>query len=133
LTDFQKIYDSFFSKVDSDYEGREGNVFEFMKSAKTRVENNVPISLEYFVTDPVLFEGYFVETLEDKVIEIIALWMVWYECAKERQRIVRKREEIGTKDFNRNERNKELMDSKTKALELAYFDAVRYQQDFFYV
>jgi len=100
-TPFQQLYDRFFSKTDEDFTGKEGLVFALVDSAISKSYKTVRHSLEYVLTDSNTYDGYFIDDLDNDEIELLSLWMLYEFNRREQQRLVKLKEFIGTKDFNK--------------------------------
>ncbi len=100
-TDLQVLYDRFFSKIDEDLTGKEGQVFNLISSAIAKSYKTVRHSLEYTLTDSEEYEGCFTDNLDDDEIELLALWMLYEWNRKRQQKLIGQKKQIGTKDFNR--------------------------------
>ncbi len=99
-TDLQVLYDRFQSKLEEDLFGKEGRIFNLMNSAIAKSHKYVSRSLDYQLTDEVNYEGYFIEELDDE-IELIALWMLYEWNRVRQQKLLGKKRDIGTRDFNK--------------------------------
>ena len=100
-TPLQKLYDRFFSKTDEDFTGKESLVFTLVDSAISKSYKTVRHGLEYILTDPNTYDGYFIDDLDNDELELLSLWMLYESNRREQQRLVKLREAIGTKDFNK--------------------------------
>jgi len=100
-TPLQKLYDRFFSKTDEDFTGKESLVFTLVDSAISKSYKTVRHSLEYVLTDSNTYDGYFIDDLDNDELELLSLWMLYESNRREQQRLVKLREAIGTKDFNK--------------------------------
>jgi len=100
-TDLQVLYDRFFSKIDEDLTGKEGQVFSLLSSAIAKSYKTVRHSLGHTLTDSDEYEGYFADNLDDDEVELLALWMLYEWNRKRQQKLIGQKNQIGTKDFNR--------------------------------
>lgn len=100
-TDLQVLYDRFFSKIDEDLTGKEGQVFSLLSSAIAKSYKTVRHSLGHTLTDSDEYEGCFADNLDDDEVELLALWMLYEWNRKRQQKLIGQKNQIGTKDFNR--------------------------------
>lgn len=105
-TPLQDLYDRFFSKVDEDFTGKEGQVFALVDSAIAKSYKYVVHKLDYVLDEPgelmeESYSGDFTQNLDTDEIELLSLWMVYEWNRKKQQKILSQKRRIGTKDFNR--------------------------------
>jgi hypothetical protein len=100
-TPLQTLYDRFISKIDEDLTGKESLIFALIEPAISKSKKYVVHDLTYILTDVNSYEGNFVDTLDNDEIELLALWMLYEWNRREQQRLVKLKNSIGTKDFNR--------------------------------
>jgi hypothetical protein len=106
-TPLETLYTRVFSKLDEDLTGKESLIFALVDTAIARVYKTVRHSLSYTLTDLETYDGYFTETLDDDELELLAWHIVYAWDFREKQRLVKQRDYVGTPDFNR------LPDKKT--------------------
>lgn len=102
-TPFQSVYDNFQSKTNQDYTGKEGLVFEFLKTALSKSYKVIRHSIIYDSTLEI-----FNDNLDLDEIDYIGSIMV-YESKKRRiDELEGLEKSIGTKDFKELDYSKEL-------------------------
>jgi len=105
-TPLQHVYDRFFSKIDEDLTGKEGQIFSLLDSAISKSYKAVVHSLHYILDDPIppeteSYDGNFIDILDSDEIELLSLWMLYEWNRKKQQKLRGQRTQIGTKDFNK--------------------------------
>jgi hypothetical protein len=102
-TPFQEIYDKFQSKTNQDYTGKEGLVFEFLKTALSKSYKVIRHSIQY---DSML--EVFNDVLDLDEIDYIGTVMA-FEAKKRRvDELEGLEKSIGTKDFKELDYSKQL-------------------------
>ncbi len=132
-TSLQDVYDRFFSKMDEDFTGKEGNVYDFLLSAKARCYRNTRHSLDFILTTPEDYEGNFEDTLDDDEIEYMAYEMKRARYGKQQAYFLTKKSQIGTKDFNRLEDDRKQLDYVTATLKELDIEIRDFLQNFYYL
>lgn len=105
-TPLQKLYDRFFSKIDEDLTGKEGQVFNLVDSAISKSYKTVRHSLVYVLDVPTLpatesYSGDFNDDLDSDELELLSFWMKYDWNGKKQQKLISMKKSIGTKDFNK--------------------------------
>ncbi len=113
MTDLQLLYDRFQTKVDEDLTDKESLIFSLVDVAIAKSYKNTKHKLDYVLTDPEEYEGYFIDDLSKDEIELLALWMLYEWNRREQQKLRGQRADIGTSDFNRLPNKKEQLQSVT--------------------
>lgn len=132
-TQLQDVYDRFFSKMDEDFTGKEGNVYDFFLSAKARCYMNVRHSLDFTLTNPITYDGYFTATLDDDEIEYMAYEMKRARYGKQQAYFLAKKSQLGTKDFNLIEDSRKQLAYVTSTLKEVDVEIRDFLQNFYYL
>lgn len=132
-TPLQDVYDRFFSKMDEDFTGQEGNVYNYLLSAKSRCYRNTRHSLNFTLTDPPNYIGDFNDDLDDDEIEYLAYEMKRARYSKQQAYFLAKQREIGTKDFNKLEDDRRSMSLITETLDMIDSEILYFLQNFYYL
>lgn len=131
MTDVQKVYDAFQIKIpDVDFTNKECQVYMFLQAAiaKVQLATSKDLSMEY---DDVIHEGYFVNDIEYKYIELISMYMVAEYYQRRYSHLMGQKQFIGTKDFNKLPDKAKELSSATDAMK--YWDSKIYEfrQEFY--
>jgi hypothetical protein len=129
-TPLQEVYDNFFSKIDEDLYGKEGKVFEYFKSAKSKSYKTVVHSLNYKMTFPDDYEGEFVELLNQDEIELLGLKMKYEYLSNKESYLIGLKQQLGTKDFNNLPDKKRELDGIQNSMRLLKEDIKELEQQF---
>lgn len=106
-TPLETLYTRVISKLDEDLTGKESLIFALVDTAIARVYKTVRHNLSYTVDDWETYDGEFADTLDNDELELLAWHIVYAWDFREKQRLVKQRDYVGTPDFNR------LPDKKT--------------------
>lgn len=131
-TPLQTVYDRFFSIMDEDFTGQEGNVYNYLLSAQSRCFKNVEEDLTITLSDTIQYDGTFADDLEFDTIEYLAHEMKRARYHKKQAYYLTKKAEIGTKDFNRLEDDKKALISVNKTIEQIDVEIRDLRQNFYY-
>ena len=109
-TPLDTLYKRFQTKVDEDLTNKEGLIFALVDVAISKSYKTCRHSLDYTLDELEYdeennitneYEGSFNDTLDNDEIELLTLWMLYEWNRREQQRLVKLKNSIGTKDFNR--------------------------------
>ena len=129
-TQLQEVYDSFFSKTDEDFLGKELQIFSWMNSAISKSKRYLKSTLDYTLDTNSVTDGNFTITLDNDEIELIAMQMQ-YECySKKNAYLTALRREVGTKDFNVLPNKKQELDGMQNSMRLLKEDIRELRQEF---
>lgn len=135
MTSLQDIYDVFMIKIDEDLTGKEGQIFQWLNSAKSKCKKYVVHSLDYILDPPIApatesYDGNFNDILDDDEIELISLQMKYEYYNKKEAYLCGLRQQIGTKDFNSLPNRKQELDGIQNSMKLLKEDIKDLQQQF---
>ena len=134
-TPLQTVYDKFFSKIDGDLTGLEGQIFNIFDSAISKSYKTCRHSLVYVLDEIVppeteSYDGSFNDDLDSDEIELLALWMKYEWKERKVSYLDGEKKRIGTKDFNRLESKKDELSASMKSSEKALDEVKSFMQEF---
>lgn len=99
-TNLQEAFDAYFIKLPAvDFTGKEDIVLQLFKTAVGYASSTLA-NLD-FTVDEVTYEGSFTRVLHQREIELIALYMVREQHYRIYSGFIWKKQQIGTKDFDK--------------------------------
>lgn len=116
-TNLQEVFDAFLIKVPSvNFEGKESEIIQFLKSAIALCRKHIYDYLEYFYDEDIL-EGHFLNNVSYDSIELISMYMV-VEYTQQRFSVLNVRKQyLGTQAFNKIPSSKEDFETTKNTLE----------------
>jgi hypothetical protein len=131
LTEFQEVYDAFFIKEAKNFMGKESQVYQFLVTAISKSRKTTPTNLDYVLISEDTYSGYFLNTLNQDDIELLALNMSLESKRSRKSELDYTKQHMGTKDFNRLPDKKAEYEIIQKSIKDLQDEILSFRQEFY--